>query len=298
MGCLKSFAVGILSFLLFLSLSLFGLVFMLNQTILNPNFVTTQINSLDLPTLAEGMIEEMVGEQVTGEGELMAEVMRGTLTDLQPWISEQTSTIVNSTYDYILGDTDTLNVVIPLTPVKDSLEDNLRQAILESPPAELAGLPPAQVDQYINQLSQQTTQDLPATFEFDESSIPADFQPIIEQVRQIVSYVQLAFWGLIGFMVVLVLGISLINWNVKRTTRSLGTTSLTYGVLGYAGIFATNRLLETQLSQFDVPPLLQAWLPQFIGDFLSPAEMFSIGLAVTGVVLIVVSIIYKRGAAA
>lgn len=298
MGCLKSFAVGILSFLLFLSLSLFGLVLMLSQTILNPDFVVSQVNKLDVSALAEEFLSEQVGEQIPQEGEFMAEVINDTITDLEPWIKEQVGTLTYPAYDYITGKSPSLSVVISLEPVKDSLKDNLRQAVLQSPPPELAGIPQAQFEQYFDEYYQEFTTDIPDTFEFDESSFPTEVQSTIGQVRQIIDYVQLGYKALIVVMVLLILCIILINWNVKRTTRSLGTTSLTYGILGYAGVFAAKYLSGTQLAQFDVPPSLQAWLPQFIADLLSPWEMFSIGLAVAGVVLIIVSFVYKQQAAA
>ena len=51
MQFLKSLAISLLSFLLFLSLSIFGLAFMLSQTILNPDFVVAELNQLDISSL-------------------------------------------------------------------------------------------------------------------------------------------------------------------------------------------------------------------------------------------------------
>lgn len=290
MNFVKGLAVGLLSFLLFLSLSVFGLALTLNQTLLNPDFVVAEVNKLDVSALAQ----EMIGQQIPQEEEFMAEVLADTVADLEPWIKEQASDITHASYDYLMGRSRSLSLVIPLEPVKDSLKDNLRQAILQSPPPELAGASPAEIEQFINETFQEYTEDIPSTFEFDENSLPTEVQATLPQIRQAIGYFEIAYWGLIGFMLLLVLGIILINRNVKSTTRGLGITFLSYGVLEYAGIFIANRLLGTQLTQFDLPPSLQTWLPQFFGDFLTPLEMFSIGLAVAGVVLIIVSIIYKR----
>ena len=51
MGALKKFAVGILSLFLFLSLSVFGYLFTLNRTALNPNFIVTELGKLDVTML-------------------------------------------------------------------------------------------------------------------------------------------------------------------------------------------------------------------------------------------------------
>jgi hypothetical protein len=92
------------------------------------------------------------------------------------------------------------------------------------------------------------------------------------------------------------LGIVLINRNVKATTRSLGVNSLIYGVLEYAGIYAFNLIVGPQLMtavSAGLPTAVQAWLPQMMADLLAPLQMFSIGLAAAGVVLIIVSFVYK-----
>lgn len=53
MSPLKGLGVGLLSFLLFLALSNFGLALMLNQTILNPDFVVSEVGKLDLTPLGQ-----------------------------------------------------------------------------------------------------------------------------------------------------------------------------------------------------------------------------------------------------
>ena len=52
MKVLKGLALSLLGTLLFLSLAVFGLVLTINQTILNPDFVVSQVNKLDISSLA------------------------------------------------------------------------------------------------------------------------------------------------------------------------------------------------------------------------------------------------------
>ena len=290
MRFLKGLGVSVLSFLLFLSLSIFGLVLMLNQTILNPDFVVSEVDKLDLAPL----VQELVSQQFPKEAKFMAQGLGDTIADLKPWIKEQVSALTYSGYDYLRGRSQRLSVVIPLEPVKNSLKDNLRQVILASPPPELAGASRAQIEQYFNEFYQQFTKNIPATFEVNESSFPTEVQTTLRQARQAISYVELSYKVLIGFMLLLVLGIILINRQVRSTSRGLGINFLSIGVLEYASIFIFNRLLGPQLTQLNLPSSVQAWLPQFLGDLLAPLEMFSIGLAVAGVALIIVSVIYKR----
>jgi len=289
MKFLKGLSLALLSFLLFLSLSIFGVVLTINHTILNPDFVTQELDRLDISSLAA----ELISEQIPQEGEFMAGAIDDAIKDLEPWIKEQTDIVIHSSYDYLLGKSQSLNVEISLEPVKENLRDNLRETFFQSLPPELQGLPQAEVEQYFNEYYQEFTKDIPSTFEFNESSLPPEVLAGLEQAKEYISYFQLGYKALIGFMLLLILGITLIHREVKGTTRGLGTTFLTYGVLGYAGTFVTKYLAGTQLGQLDIPVSLQTWLPQFLADFQAPLEMFSLGALIAGVVLFIVSFVYK-----
>jgi len=289
MNVLKGVALGILSFLLFLSLSVFGLALTLNYTILNPDFVVSEVDRLDISALAE----EVLAEQIPEEEEFMVGFLDTAVADLEPWIKEQVSVVTYSSYDYLLGKSQSLSVTIPLEPVKESLRETLREAIIKSPPPQLEGLPPAEIEQYSNQLYQEISQQIPSTFEFNESLLTPEIWAQFQQIRQAIGYFQLGYKLLIGFILLLILGIVLINREVKGATRGIGITFLSYGVLWYAGTFVAKHFAGTQMAQLDIPPYLQGWLPQLLDDLIAPLGMFSLGLLIAGVVLIVVSFVYK-----
>jgi len=295
MKFLKGLALALLSFLLFLSLSVFGLVLMLNQTILNPDFVVSELNKLDISSLAGELLSQQIPQfEVAPPYEpYVAEVLDDTLDDLEPWIKEQASTAIYSIYDYLEGRSQSLSLVISLEPMKESLRDNAREVFFKSLPPELQGLPRAEVEQYFNEFYRDFAEEIPSTFELDEALLGTEVLAGLEQAKQAIGYFQLGYKALIGFMLLLILGIILINRQVKGATRGLGITFLTYGALEYAGIFAAKHFAGTQLPQLEVPVALQTWLPQFLSDFLAPLEMFSLGLMIAGVILIIVSIAYK-----
>ena len=290
MKFLKGLALYLLGFLLFLSLSAFGFAFMLNNTILNPDFVVSELDRLDIPSLAS----EALSEQIPQEGEFMAEVLDDTIADLEPWIKEQVSTATYSFYDYLLGKSQSLSVVIPLEPVKESLRNNLREAFFQSLPPELQGLPQAEIERYFDEYYRPISEQIPSTFEINESLLPPEVMTTLEQVRQGIGYFQTGYKALIGFIVLLILGIVLLHRQVRGATRSIGSTFLSYGVIEYAAIWATKYFATAQLPQLGIPPALQTWMPQFIGDFLAPLEMFSLGLLIGGAVLLTISFVYKR----
>lgn len=384
MKFLKGLALFLLSSLLFLSLTVFGFAYMLNNTLLNPDFVTTQLNRLNISALVEeilsqqpedvtsealvktitelepamkeqlgaatdsiydyllgksqnldlaltlrntildtdfvvsimdtldmsSLIRESLKEQLSGE---IPEEMIGyldkplddTLDELEPWIKDQVGAAADPMLDYLFGQSQGFSVEISLEPVKESLRDNLRQAFLQSPPPELAIIPPAMLEEYFDQFYQEFAGQFPATLVINETllgtempaqiaQILADAEAMLEEGRQYVSYFQLGYNVLIGFMLLLVLGIILLNRQVKGSTRELGTIFLTYGAFEYAGILVAKYFVGGELARLPVPPQLQAWLPGLVSDLLAPLEMFSLGLLIGGVVLLIVSFVYPR----
>ncbi len=297
MKFLKGLALSLLSFLLFLSLSTFSLMFMLNYTILNPDFVVSQVDRLDVaPLIDELDVASLIkGQiQIPPEAQFMSEAIDDTIADLEPWMKEQVSASIYSGYDYFMGRSQSLSIVISMEPMKETLRDNLWKAFLQSPPPELTALPPATIEQYFAQFyEQEISKHIPTTFEFNQSSLPPEVMMTLEQVRQGISYFQLAYQALIGFTVLLILGIILINRQVRSTTRGIGTTFLVIGVLGLVEVFLTTYFAGPQMAQLGMPSSLQTWIPQLLTDLLAPLQMFSIGLLAAGVVLLIVSFVYK-----
>ena len=291
MKFLKGLALAILSFLLFLSLSVFGLVFTLNQTILNPDFIVRQFDRIDIPSLAGEMLTEQIPQEMEG---FIAEAMNDTIADLEPWIKEQVGTSIYSLYDYLEGRSESLSLVISLAPMKDSLRENLREAVLESPPAELAGLPPAEIERGFNEFYSEFSEQMPSTFEVGEALLGTEVLEQLEQVRQVIGYVHLTYNILIGLILVLILLIVLLNRQVRSSTRKIGITFLTCGVPWLAGILIAKRFTETWIAQIGgIPSFIQELLPQLVNDSVGPLQMFSIGLLAAGVVLLIVSFVYK-----
>ncbi len=289
MKFLKGLALTLLSLLLFLSLSIFGLALTLNHTILNPDFIISGLNKLDISSLTK----DLLSQQIPQDEPYIAEVVDNTIADLEPWIRDQTHASIYSSYDYLLGRSQSLSLVISLEPLRDSLKSNLREAILRSQPPELAGVPPAIIELYINEAYQHIDQLIPPRFEFNESSLSPEVLVQLEQARQAIDYLQLGYKVLIGFILLLIVGIILINRQVRSSTRELGIVFLSYGAFEYLGIFVVKSLAGTQLPQLNIPPPLQVWLPQLLDDLLAPLEIFSLGLLIAGIALIIVSFVYK-----
>jgi len=82
MNFLKGLALSLLSLLLFLSLSVFGLALTLNQTVLNPDFIVSEIDRLDISSLAE----EFISEEIAPDEGYLAGTISDTIAPSSPSI--------------------------------------------------------------------------------------------------------------------------------------------------------------------------------------------------------------------
>jgi len=296
MNFLKGLLTMLLTFLLFLALAAFGSLFALRSTLLDPDFVVAQVEKLDVAALAEEMTDFQSGGQVPPEASFLEEALYSAIVESEPQLKEQVSAAIYDGYDYLLGKSDRLNMVISLEPVKKGMRDKMWQLFQqnkESLPPEVAALPPQMLEQYFEEFYRQLEAEIPSEFAIDESSVPPEIMALVDILRENARYIQTAYYGLIALMVVLVAGIILLHRSVKGAARELGITFFIYGILEYAGVWATQRYLPS-MPMPDIPPSLQTWLNGFIADLIAPMQVLGIGLMVGGAVLIIVSIVYPR----
>ncbi len=295
MKFVKGLALSLLSFFLFLSLSILGWAFMLNSTILNPDFIVRELDKLDVYSLASEFLDEQILQfEVDARYKpYVTKVLDDTLADLEPWIKEKMNDTIYTGYDYFMRRSQRLHLAISLEPVRDSLKQNLRETVLASPPPELQGLPPGAIELLLNELSRQIDEQIPPNLDFDQATLDPETVTTLEQIRQSIGHFQLGYKLLIGFILLLILGITLIIREVRAATRDLGITFLTCGVIIYLGNLAIKYFVQVSLTQLPLPTQLQTLVPQLLSDSLVPLDMYSIGLAAIGILMLIVSFVYK-----
>jgi len=321
MKVLKGLVLTLLGLLLFISLSAFGLAYTLNSTLLNADFISAEVKKLDIPSLAQ----EIAVDFIPPEMRSIAGELDSIIIELEPWIDEQAGIAIHSGYDYLLSKSDNINIMVSLEPVKnrikniinskkelfkDIAKDQLREIILASPPSQLAGLPASKIeqyfdqnydqlytqyfDQYAGQFVDEILKEIPSSYEIDDTVIPPEVKSTLKDVRQYLAYFQTGYFVLLGFVVLLILLIIAINHEVKGSTRTLGSTFLTYGIIEFAGVYAARYFITPYLSFNEIPRAVQNWIPHVINDLMSPLQVFSLGCLVGGIVLLVVSFVYRR----
>jgi len=300
MSLARKAAIGFLSFLLFVSLSGFGLAFTLSRTVLNPDFIVSRLDTLDVSSLVDEMMREQVPEEVMAvvPEEFIDEVLDDVFTELEPWLREQVGEAVYTGYDYLLGRSQSLSLVINVAPVKEEVRDRLRQALLTSPPAGLEMIPPAQLEQLFDEFFEQVAGQIPSTLEINESTLnemDPEIMPALIQARRYIGYFQTIYWALVIATALFIMGIILLDRRVRGATRWIGIPCLVSGIVTYVATFVIKRFAGAALAGIDLPLELQSWLSRILDDSLAPLGTYGIILMAVGVALLIVSFVYKRG---
>jgi len=296
MKFLKGLAVTIVGFLLFLSLSAWTTVFMLKQTIVNPDFIVSEINKLDAAELGKEMLGEQIKAQLPPELNLSSSAVDEVFDEMGPWFTQEASRIIYAVFDYLGGKTDGVLVDISFKPMKTSLETIAVESLSQSLPPEIAMLPVEQRGQFINEYVRQYLGQIPDNFTFDlnKNNIPPEYQDIVYYLRWGVTNLNMVFWGLIGLMALWALCLFALYRDVKGFSRSLASPMLTVGILGFAGIWVSEHLILPQAGTFGLSLELGRWINQFMVDVGAKLYILYISLAVAGIILLLLSIFWRR----
>jgi hypothetical protein len=309
------------------------LEFLLSDTVLNSDFIDSLLEELDLPSLlGEGdlfslaldFISQQSNKEIDDELEYLVDCYFDEfIIELEPWIKEQASTVADPVFDYLLGKSQGFSVEISLEPVRETLGNNLRQAFLESPPAELAGLSQTELEQYFDEHFGKVIEEMSSTFELDESilgtEVPAEIaealadikaeleqgrqdiaqslgeaETALEESREYIGYFNLGYNLLVVFILLLIAGIVLIYREVKGATRTLGSIFLTFGVINLIAVLVARALIKPPLAQLDAPESLREWATQSVSSSLTPLLILAIISIIVGIALFVGYFIYRR----
>jgi hypothetical protein len=292
MGAVRGFFSGVFGFLLFDVLVLLGFIISLNLTILNPDFVTAELEKLDVYST----VIEQAKTRLPSQQYIDAETMDELAQELEPWFEEQADKIIYGVYAYLKEDRE-LNVVVTLEQVRALAKEKVREAATSSLPAELQGASQSQIDAYMSQIYAGIDGVIPASFVLNEAVAGSQVMKQLEQVKKIVGYIDTAYKALIAAAVLLVLLIALVYWWQPRPiTRSIGITFILVGVaciLGPLLDYLIVQLLSQITGSSGALSELQSKLPQLAADLTAPLRSYGIGFLISGIALIVISVLFR-----
>jgi len=262
---------GIFSFLLTITLIALGIIITFNLTILNPDFVISELNRTD----SYSIIADQVREQIPTE---------------DPYI------VVYDGYAYLKGNQD-LNIVIPLEEVRTCVKGNVEQVVLESLPPEMAGASQGQIQALLSLVYAEIDNQIPPQIEINEALLGPEVTVQLQKTRQIVGYIEIGYKALIGLAALLLLLIALLQWwHAKPIARYIGIPFTIAGALNLIGSMLAKSLSSDFLPDvipFEIPPKIMSILPPLITDITSPLQIYSIALLIVGITLIALSIKLK-----
>jgi hypothetical protein len=276
----------------------------LKDTLLAPDFVDSVVNDPEIVALARQDLRDQIAALMPPSQPQLVRYLDTAMPSVDPWLTQQLNAAAGPVVDYLLGSSPTLQVVIPLDPMQAVLRPNLRAAFLRSPPPELAGANSAQLDSVFNQYYEAVAAQFPPTATIDPVSLGlghsaslaqtlADADAALADARIAIGYFRRYYFLLMVVVALLILGIAVIHREVRGAARDLGITFLTYGALEFLGLLAGSYFLRA-VNVSGLPAALQSWLPGLFADFIRPLQLFSLVVAVTGLALVIVSLLYRR----
>jgi hypothetical protein len=180
MNFLKGLLLTILSLLLFLSLSVFGLAFTLNSTLLNPDFVVREVEKLDVADIAGEYLADQLSINLPAESGFLEEALKDGIKDVvsaeEPWLKEQAGIVIYAGYDYLLGKSDSFAVSIPLEALKESLRASLWESFQEHLPELLPGLLETEIKPQIDRNYEAFIAQIPRGY------LPPGFETLPEEI--------------------------------------------------------------------------------------------------------------------
>ena len=266
--------------------------------------ITDQLNTQNIP-LAALLLENQINT---------------ALSETEPQLKAELKIAAPQVIDYLLGNTSNLNATIDLGPVIDNLKSYARNLLLNPPPVLAAALgsslqeAAANPDSYIETFFGPVLDNIDQTITIDNSTFGSDAQANIvdginktedalRQARPYVTDFNTYYILLILFMLVLVGGIIAIHRSVRGAARSIGSIFLSYGIIVFAGLLIARYIFQSygipriQSQQFingsPMPPELVSFIRQVFLDVTSPLFYFSMGVLIAGVVLFIISFVYR-----
>ena len=298
----------------------------LRDTVLNEDFIIPLIEKLDFAVLAEEVISEQLTGKIPPEMDFLTEYIDDAVRVLEPTIKTELTEAAGPILDYLVGDTSHISIEISMANVAETIENDLRNKFLSSPPSEYSDLSQSELDEIFDEyITGRLYEMLPESFEINENiigpeiassfaatiadteesftiirneldDVEREMQEPLETSRKYISYFQLAYTLLIVFIVLMVLSVILLLRDVRAICRRIGIPLFVYGLLEYVAIWVGRYFLNGRIPYpGDFTPAAESMITDMANSIMRPLEIFSLVLMILGLVLTVISFVYRRG---
>ncbi len=273
------------------------------ETILDPELIYSLADKINWPNLADELIRKEIAENggIDPAFVYLLDYIDDAAVKLEPWFKDSLREIVPPVHDYLLGQSQTLDVHVSLEEPALVLYETLFDVFSRFPPPEFANLTPAQRQLAFNAFFFfELLPNLPTEINIDSAffsgapqslnQVFADLKTEVDRVKGYISTYWMVFYGLILFVIVLLGMAFLITGRVKKALLFGGIIFFVFGLIGFVSAMVANSMAPG----FDfggVPIAVEVWLPGVVQNALRPFLFFSIGAGVLGIAGILGSVL-------
>ncbi len=280
----------------------------IKDTVLSSGLISAIESDGDVLTLVRQTVTNELAKLIPASQQQLTTYLDQAMPSLDPWLRQQLDAATGPVVDYLVGNTNTLHTTIALDQMKSILQASARTAFLKSPPSQLAGATQAQLDSLFGQYYSQFAAQIPASITIDPSSLGlgrsssmaqtlSDAESGLADAKAAISRFRTYFLLLLLGIALLIAAVILVHREVRGPMRDIGIVFLTYGLLESIGaLIGEYFLARARIS--GAPEAIQSWLPGVYWDVLRPLLILSIVLAIVGLGMIIVSVVYRRRATA
>ena len=294
MSFLKLFLSGIMGLLLLVVLLLISVAFLLDRTLLNPDFAMAELDRSN----AVGIAKEIVLKNLPADARPYAPAVATSIEELRPWLLQQARATVNAGYDFLFGRSPRLQLTIQAEPLRQKLLQHLSQYVRDNPPPEYRNLSPADQARVSADFEKELTAQvkIDSVYHVDIDSIPADARIALLRAREAVGYFRVSYNLAIALAVVLAVGMVLL----RRSFLGVGIVLLLVGVVELGACSLAGTISSSIQPGPATPEEIRVYLPQLFEHLMEPLHLFGVCATAAGLLAIVfaiaVCIVRKAGA--
>ena len=274
----------LLGLLLTVTLIILGGIITLENTILNTDFVISEMEKLDAYSIITDRVKLQLHEQLPIEVPYVEKIIDKTIIELKPWFNKQVDYIIYEGYAYIKGKQN-LHIVISLIEVKEIIQENVEEAIEEFLLPELEAFPPDITQLLISQIYAEIDKQIPEQIEIDEALLGTEIVLQLHQVRKTVGYILVGEKIVIGLTVPLIFFIVLLQWwRLKPIALYTGIPFITAGAFTIVATLNIGRFIP-DLLPLELPAEIISVMPAVASDVFSILRIYGIIILIIGIAL-------------
>jgi len=282
MKAINIVALVLISILLIIYLPLAGITITACKTLMDPDWIVSEINKLDYILL----MQDFAANNLDGELAEYQDSIDQIITDSKPWIEQEINETVNDFYSYFKGKTNSLDVTISTAALKKTISENITEILSE----EMPDMTQAERDEIIDAIKSEYMNEIEDSYNLSSSTLPAEANMILDKVRLTFYYVNLFNIILMAVSIVFTVLIFLLL-GIKNGALTNCYIYLSQGIIGFlCYILIINRIVDISVTN-EIPTYLANWIIQVISDMAYVWAVFNVVVGILGIVFLAVWLI-------